>query len=83
MLPRPQLTPAETAFLQSWIWEESNFERPHTPRTKATQIEKVPHAASLLADIVAAAMSAEEQVAIANGSEPRANPPWPWITESD
>ncbi len=83
MLPRPKLTPPEIDFLRAWIWEEANYQRPHTITAKKTQVEKSPYGAPLLADIVAAAMTAEEQVAIATGPEPRNNPPWPWPKDED
>lgn len=78
-----QLSPAEVDFLRAWIWEEANFDRPHTPRTKTTQIDNAPYSAPLLADIVAASMPADVQVNIAAGSEPKTNPPWPWASDAD
>src|SRR5262245_38930071 len=83
MRPRPKLTEVEAEFLRAWVWEEAN---PHFPRkagAKRTQIERSPYSAPLLADIVSAAMTAEEQVAIAAGPAPERNPPWPWPTDHD
>lgn len=83
MHPRPKLTENETDFLRAWIWEEANFQRPHTSTAKRIQVEKSPYAAPLLADIVTAALPPEEQVAIATGPEPRSDAAWPWPTDDD
>lgn len=83
MHPRPQLTPAEKAYLQAWIWEETNFQIPHKGTAKKKQVQHSPYAPPLLADIVAAAMTPEEQTIIASGSEPQTEPAWPWPAEED
>lgn len=81
MHPRLKLTEPETEFLRAWIWEEANFRRADAPGAKATQIEKAPYSAPVLADIVAAAMSPEDQVAAATGPAPHISPPWPWTKD--
>ena len=83
MHPRPQLSKAELAFLRAWIWEESNFERPQVTNAKKSQVENCPYAAPQLADIVAAALTAEEQLAIAEGPAPTDTPPYPWSTDRE
>jgi hypothetical protein len=81
MHPRPQLTAAESEFLRVWIWEEANFQQPHTTTAKKLQIERCPFVAPQLADIVSAAMTPEEQLGIAEGPAPVGTPPFPWSTE--
>ena len=82
-LYRPELSTAETLILYAWIWEEANFQKSHTPCAKKLQVEKAPYAAPILADIVSAVMSPEEQVAIVDGPESTTNPAWPWATEEE
>jgi hypothetical protein len=81
MHPRLKLTEPESEFLRAWIWEEANFRHAHAPGAKTTQVEKSPHSAPALADIVTAAMSPAEQVAIAAGPPPDVGPPWPWTSD--
>jgi hypothetical protein len=82
-LDRPRLSGAESLFLCAWLWEEANFQKSHTPCAKKLQVEKAPYAAPILADIVSAAMSREEQVAIADSPKLMNNPAWPWATEEE
>jgi hypothetical protein len=74
---RSELSTAETLFLHAWLWEEANFQEAHTPWAKKLQVENAPNSASILADIISAAMSPEEQVAIADNPESKNNPAWP------
>jgi hypothetical protein len=81
MHPRLKLTEPESDFLRAWIWEEANFRLAHAPGAKTTQVEQSPYSAPALADIVTAAMSPAEQVAIAAGPPPEVGHPWPWMSD--
>ena len=83
MHPRLKLTEPETEFLRAWIWEEANFRQAQAPGAKTTQVDKDPYCAPVLADLIAAAMSPEQQVAIAQGPAPEVSPPWPWTNDQD
>jgi hypothetical protein len=82
MHPRPQLTPAEQAFLRAWMWEEAH-PRVIENGAKKTQIDRSPYAAPLLADIAAATMTPEEQLGAAHGARPARIPVWPWASDED
>ena len=81
MHPKLELTAAEADFLRAWVWEEANSLQVRAPGAKATQVEKAPHSPPILADIVSAAMTPEEQTAMAGGPPATASPPWPWMSE--
>lgn len=81
MHPKLKLTAAETDFLRAWVWEEAHFLQVCAPGAKAIQVEKAPHSPPLLADIVSAAMTLEEQTAMAGGPPAKTSPPWPWTSD--
>ncbi len=83
MHPRLLLSQREKEFLEAWMWDEAHFQDVNAGSAKKLQIEKDPCAAPLLADIASAAMSAEEQVAVASGSKPAGVPCWPWRNDED
>jgi hypothetical protein len=84
MLPKLKLTESETNFLRAWMWADNNYHRPHKLKAKQAQIKRNPPCApALLTDIIAAAMTSAEQVAVGEGPEPTVDPPWPWKTDED
>jgi hypothetical protein len=83
MHPKRKLTAAEADFLRAWVWEEANSLQVRGPGAKATQVEKAPYSPPVLADIVSAAMTPEEQTAMAAGPPAKANSPWPWTSDEN
>ena len=84
MHPRLQLTSAEMEFLHAWMWEEVHPACAESEGTaKRAQIDNSPFAAPLLADMVVASMSPDEQVAVAHGPVPAGKPPWPWKSDEE
>ena len=83
MHPGPQLTLPQKEFLHAWIWAEAHAQEASAAIVKKQQIDNAPFAAPMLADIVVAAFSPAEQVAMANGPKPLGRPSWPWASAAE
>jgi len=66
------------------MWDEAHpAHAPLEGTAKKAQIDNSPYAAPVLADMVVAAMTPDEQVAVVSGAMPGGTPPWPWKSEEE